>query len=276
MAISLPSSSSSAISEIPTYNFLAFQQNNHHSFPKVSLSLIPKLKLGVLSKIRSSRNVAVKAKLKEVALDGSNNVPPTTQAKSGLPSRETKIDDSATESSLSVVTSEESVSEFLSQVASLVKLVDSRDIAELQLKQLDCEILIRKKEAVPLPQAPNLTPAVTMQSPPPAAPSPTPLSSLPTPAPASSAPVPVAKSAKPSHPPLKSPMSGTFYRSPAPGEPPFVKVGDKVQKGQVICIIEAMKLMNEIEADQSGTVVEILAEDAKPISIDSPLLVIQP
>ncbi|KAL6504009.1 hypothetical protein OROGR_025932 [Orobanche gracilis] len=70
-----------------------------------------------------------------------------------------------------------------------------------------------------------------------------------------------------SNPPLKCPMAGTFYRSPAPGEPPFVKVGDKVKKGQVLCIIEAMKLINEIEADTSGTLVEILAEDGKPVNI---------
>ncbi|XP_019080687.1 biotin carboxyl carrier protein of acetyl-CoA carboxylase 2, chloroplastic isoform X1 [Vitis vinifera] len=92
--------------------------------------------------------------------------------------------------------------------------------------------------------------------------------SLPTPAP--------AKTSESSHPPLKCPMAGTFYRSPGPGEPPFVMVGDKVQKGQVVCIIEAMKLMNEIEADQSGTITEILAEDGKPVSIDRPLLVIAP
>ncbi|XP_034706420.1 biotin carboxyl carrier protein of acetyl-CoA carboxylase 2, chloroplastic-like isoform X1 [Vitis riparia] len=92
--------------------------------------------------------------------------------------------------------------------------------------------------------------------------------SLPPPAP--------AKTSESSHPPLKCPMAGTFYRSPGPGEPPFVMVGDKVQKGQVVCIIEAMKLMNEIEADQSGTMTEILAEDGKPVSIDRPLLVIAP
>ncbi|KAE8702696.1 Biotin carboxyl carrier protein of acetyl-CoA carboxylase [Hibiscus syriacus] len=77
------------------------------------------------------------------------------------------------------------------------------------------------------------------------------------------------KSTKSSLPPLKCPMAGTFYRSPGPGEPPFVKVvGDKVQKGQVVCIIEAMKL-NEIEADQSGTIVEILVEDGKAVGVDT-------
>ncbi|KAF5948217.1 hypothetical protein HYC85_014174 [Camellia sinensis] len=188
--------------------------------------------------------------------------------------------------------SEESISEFISQVANLVKsdifpgfagLVDSRDIVELQLKQFDCELLIRKKEAMPQPT--SSAPVDIMHSPPsPAAAPPTfqlPPSmaapSAPTPsAPSVSPSPPAAKSAKSSLPPLKCPMAGTFYRSPAPGEPPLVKVGDKVQKGQVLCIIEAMKLMNEIEADQSGTVVEISAEDGKPVSVDTPLFVIEP
>lgn len=105
------------------------------------------------------------------------------------------------------------------------RLVDSRDIVELQLKQLDCEILIRKQEAIPQPQIPNPTHVVAMQPPPPpVASAPAPVSSPATPRPALPAPAPAAMSAKPSLPPLKSPMSGTFYRSPAPGEPPFVKV----------------------------------------------------
>nr|KJB66289.1 hypothetical protein B456_010G135200 [Gossypium raimondii] len=149
-----------------------------------------------------------------------------------------------------------------------------------ELKQLDCELVIRKKEA--LPQPPSAAPVVMMQSPsqPPVMP---PVPSVPAlpPGQASAAPTPApslaaSKSAKSSLPPFKCPMAGTFYRSPAPGEPPFVKVGDKVQKGQVLCIIEAMKLMNEIEADQSGTIVEILAEDGKAVSVDMPLFVIEP
>ncbi|KAK1306487.1 hypothetical protein QJS10_CPA10g01956 [Acorus calamus] len=116
---------------------------------------------------------------------------------------------------------------------------------------------------------PPTSPQAMLPSQPPLAPAPAPAA----PAPALPAP---AKSGKSSLPPLKCPMAGTFYRCSGPGEPPFVKVGDKVQKGQVICIIEAMKLMNEIEADQSGTVIEILAEDGKPVSVDMPLLVIEP
>ncbi|XP_024972612.1 biotin carboxyl carrier protein of acetyl-CoA carboxylase 1, chloroplastic-like [Cynara cardunculus var. scolymus] len=171
----------------------------------------------------------------------------------------------------------ESITAFMNQVAGLVELVDSRDIMELQLKQEDCEVLIRKKEALAPP------PTMMMQSSQPQAmfhsQPPPPQAALASSAPATSASVPALPApAKPksSHPPLKCPMAGTFYRSPAPGAPAFVKVGDKVQKGQVICIIEAMKLMNEIEADQSGTVVDIIAEDGKPVSLDTPLLVIEP
>lgn len=104
------------------------------------------------------------------------------------------------------------------------RLVDSRDIVELQLKQLDCELIIRKKEA--LPQPPTPAPIAMMQSPspPPAMPpvptAPAPAPSAPTPAPSVAAP----KSAKSSLPSIKCPMAGTFYRSPGPGEPPFVKV----------------------------------------------------
>jgi acetyl-CoA carboxylase biotin carboxyl carrier protein len=67
---------------------------------------------------------------------------------------------------------------------------------------------------------------------------------------------------------------GTFYRSAGPDKEPFVKVGDRVQKGQTICIIEAMKLFNEIEAEFSGTIVDILIENAKPVEFDQPLFVV--
>ncbi len=73
---------------------------------------------------------------------------------------------------------------------------------------------------------------------------------------------------------VKSPMVGTFYRSATPGGQPFVQVGDKVEKGQTICIIEAMKLMNEIEADQAGVVKSILAENGQPVEYGEPLVVI--
>ena len=91
------------------------------------------------------------------------------------------------------------------------------------------------------------------------------------------APTAAAPSAAPVAPagtPVKAPMVGTFYRSAGPDKEPFVKVGDRVQKGQTICIIEAMKLFNEIEAEFSGTIVDILIENAKPVEFDQPLFVV--
>jgi acetyl-CoA carboxylase biotin carboxyl carrier protein len=70
---------------------------------------------------------------------------------------------------------------------------------------------------------------------------------------------------------VKSPIVGTFYGSPSPGEPTFVKVGDQVQKGQTLCIIEAMKIMNEIESDKAGTITAIHATDSQPVEFDQPL-----
>jgi acetyl-CoA carboxylase biotin carboxyl carrier protein len=221
----------------------------------------------------------VKAQSNKVSTGASSNAAKVD----GPSSAEGKEKNSLKESSASSpeLATEESISEFLTQVTTLVKLVDSRDIVELQLKQLDCELVIRKKEALPQPQAPASyvmmqqpnQPSYAQQMAPPAAPAAAaPAPSTPASLPPPSPPTP----AKSSLPTVKSPMAGTFYRSPAPGEPPFIKVGDKVQKGQVLCIVEAMKLMNEIESDHTGTVVDIVAEDGKPVSLDTPLFVVQP
>lgn len=75
---------------------------------------------------------------------------------------------------------------------------------------------------------------------------------------------------------IKSPMIGTFYRSPSPDKPQFVKVGDTIKAGDVVCIIEAMKLFNEIEAEVSGKVVKVLVDDTTPVEYDQPLLLIDP
>lgn len=76
--------------------------------------------------------------------------------------------------------------------------------------------------------------------------------------------------------PIKSPMIGTFYRSSSPDKPPFVNVGDEVKAGQVICIIEAMKLFNEIESEVSGRIVKVMADDASPVEYDQPLFLVEP
>lgn len=75
---------------------------------------------------------------------------------------------------------------------------------------------------------------------------------------------------------IKSPMIGTFYRSSGPDTPPFISVGDKVSKGQTVCIIEAMKLFNEIESEVSGTVVKVMVENSTPVEYDQPLFIVEP
>ena len=91
------------------------------------------------------------------------------------------------------------------------------------------------------------------------------------PTPAAAAEAPAANA----HKPLKAPMIGTFYRSSGPDTPAFVQVGDMVEKGQVICIIKAMKLFNEIEAEESGRIVKALVENATPVEYDQPLFLIE-
>jgi len=95
-------------------------------------------------------------------------------------------------------------------------------------------------------------------------------------APAAPAPAPAAAPAASSLPSINSPMVGTFYSSPAPDAPPYVEVGTMVNAETVVCIIEAMKVMNEIKAEMSGTIVEVLAESGKPVEFGKPLFRIKP
>ena len=76
--------------------------------------------------------------------------------------------------------------------------------------------------------------------------------------------------------PIESPMVGTFYRAPAPGAEPYVKEGDAIQKGTVVCIVEAMKLMNEIESEVAGRIVRVMAENGKPVEFGQPLFLVEP
>ncbi|XP_073127199.1 biotin carboxyl carrier protein of acetyl-CoA carboxylase 1, chloroplastic-like isoform X2 [Henckelia pumila] len=251
----------------------SLQQTAADGLPRITLfsrsdarSMLPRLQARSQS---LSDSFKVCAQLNEVAIEKSSNSIPAAEALSIKKSGEK-----------SVVPDASSLSVFMSQVSDLVKLVDSRDIVELQLKQMDCELIVRKKEALPQPSiaAPVVAPPPYQAMIPPQLPPahvPAPASSVPS-TPASLPAPPAPAKPKSSHPPFKCPMAGNFYRSSAPGAPAFVKVGDKIQKGQVICIIEAMKLMNEIEADQSGTVVDILVEDGKPVSVDLPLFIIEP
>ena len=124
---------------------------------------------------------------------------------------------------------------------------------------------------------PNTKHVTTVAAPVAATPAPVAAAPAPAPvaAPAAAAPTAAPEASAASHKALKAPMIGTFYRSSGPDVAPFVQVGDKVEKGQVICIIEAMKLFNEIEAEESGRIVKALVDNSTPVEYDQPLFLIE-
>ncbi|MFK8186590.1 MAG: acetyl-CoA carboxylase biotin carboxyl carrier protein [Phormidesmis sp.] len=161
------------------------------------------------------------------------------------------------------------------ELRDLVAALNESDIAELTLKNADFELTLRKPSALQPDVVMNAAPAApvalpvgaTMQ----------PAAQIPL------APPPAAEAAPASPPPvdpslveITSPMVGTFYSSPAPDEPAFVSTGDRIQSGQTVCIIEAMKLMNELEAEVSGEIVDILVENAEPVEFGQPLMRVRP
>ena len=147
----------------------------------------------------------------------------------------------------------------LRKLKKLIDLVQESGIAELEVTEGEERVRIVRSGR----GAPEAGPAVVASAPPPAAP-------------AAAAPAPTAEApAAPEGHAVKSPMVGTFYRASAPDAKPFVEVGDTVKAGQTICIIEAMKLMNEIESDQDGVVKAILAENGQPVEYGEPLFVIE-
>lgn len=161
------------------------------------------------------------------------------------------------------------------ELRELVAALNQTDIAELKLKNAEFELTLRKPSA--------LQPDVVM-SPAPAAPvmpavgaMPTPMASS-TPAPTESSELapPTTPAVDPSLVEITAPMVGTFYRAPAPEEAMFVEVGDRIQTGQTVCIIEAMKLMNELEAEVSGEIVDILVENAEPVEFGQALMRVRP
>ncbi|MFE8070654.1 acetyl-CoA carboxylase biotin carboxyl carrier protein [Marinobacteraceae bacterium S3BR75-40.1] len=144
------------------------------------------------------------------------------------------------------------------KIKKLIELLEESDIEELEIKEGDDAVRISRRHAQPAPMA---------------APQPAP---QPAPAPASEK----SDNSKPDEPEkpkghlVRSPMVGTFYRAPSPSSPSFVEVGQTVKAGDVICIVEAMKMMNQIEADKSGTISEILVENGQPVEFDQPMFVI--
>lgn len=160
------------------------------------------------------------------------------------------------------------------QIQELIRMVSKHKLAEFILKEGDFKLIIRNQgSAEPAAATPVILPA----APPLVA-----MTPAPAPAPAqaeapASKPAPAAEGDTSANlVAIKSPMVGTFYRSPGPDKAPFVKVGDTVDLGATVCIIEAMKLFNEIESDAKGKIVKVLVEDASPVEYDQPLFLVDP
>jgi acetyl-CoA carboxylase biotin carboxyl carrier protein len=153
----------------------------------------------------------------------------------------------------------------IKQIQDLIRFVAKSGVNEVSIEQNDFKITIKTNQAPTYVTATVPQPAVEQPA-------------------ASSAPAPVAETAPVATPvadtshyiTVKSPMIGTFYRSSTPEKPMFVNVGDEIKPGSVLCIIEAMKLFNEIESEVSGRIVKILVDNASPVEYDQPLFLVEP
>jgi acetyl-CoA carboxylase biotin carboxyl carrier protein len=157
------------------------------------------------------------------------------------------------------------------QIQELIKMINKSNIGEVSIEEKGFKLTIKQKEE-PVQQliaAPIQAQQVASMAAPLAAPQP-------------SVAAAAEKSSKATEAPagntvtIKSPMIGTFYRSASPDKPSFVGVGDEVEPGKVVCIIEAMKLFNEIESEVKGRIIKVLAEDASPVEYDQPLFLVEP
>lgn len=148
------------------------------------------------------------------------------------------------------------------KIKKLIELIEESDIAELEIKE--------GEESVRINRYSSSAPPMTMQT------SPVPVFSPPanTTTDATSTPNEAAEDSISGHV-VKSPMVGTYYRAASPGSKPFVDIGMHVEAGDTICIIEAMKILNQIEADHTGTIVKILVENAQPVEYNQPLFIIE-
>jgi acetyl-CoA carboxylase biotin carboxyl carrier protein len=156
----------------------------------------------------------------------------------------------------------------IKEIQELIKFVAKSGVSEVSIDRKDFKITIKAQSNMQTIVNATIPAAPAMQALPVAASS----------APASSAaPAPAAPAAEASNLiTIKSPMIGTFYRSSSPDKPSFVNVGDEVKAGQVVCIIEAMKLFNEIESEVSGKIVKVLVDNATPVEYDQPLFLVEP
>lgn len=152
----------------------------------------------------------------------------------------------------------------LRKLKTLIDLVAESDIAELEVTEGESKVRIVKSSAMPQNQMVMMQPQGMQAHYQPAAPA----------APAAPAPAAAVVAAEPTGYVVKSPMVGTFYRSSAPGSAAYVEVGSAVKEGDTLCIIEAMKLLNEIDSDKAGVVTQILVENGQPVEFGQPLFVI--
>lgn len=158
------------------------------------------------------------------------------------------------------------------QIQELIKMINKSNIGELTVEQKDFRITIKQKEehvtqvvSAPLQAAAVQAPAI---QPPPQQQTQA--------APAAEKPKQAVETSADNFVTIKSPMIGTFYRRSGPDKPAFAEVGDDVAPGKIVCIIEAMKLFNEIESEVSGKIVKVLVEDASPVEYDQPLFLVEP
>ena len=147
----------------------------------------------------------------------------------------------------------------LRKLKTLIDLVSESNVSELEITEAEGKVRIVKASGVPMMMMHQ--PAMAMAAP--------------SAAPAAATTAVAAAAAEPAGHAVKSPMVGTFYRSSSPGSNPFVEIGSVVKEGDTICIIEAMKILNEIEADKSGTVTKILSENGQAVEYGQPLFIIE-
>jgi acetyl-CoA carboxylase biotin carboxyl carrier protein len=157
----------------------------------------------------------------------------------------------------------------LKQIQDLVKMVNKSNISELSIEEKEFKITIKQKEDKYISGTPMQVPQMVNIAPP-----------VHTPVNASAEQAGASAGSSPKDTSnlitIKSPMIGTFYRRPSPDKPNFVEEGDEVKEGKVVCIIEAMKLFNEIESEVSGKIVKILVQDSTPVEYDQPLFMVEP
>ncbi|MBS1947609.1 MAG: acetyl-CoA carboxylase biotin carboxyl carrier protein [Bacteroidetes bacterium] len=158
------------------------------------------------------------------------------------------------------------------QIQELIKIVNKSNIGEVTIEEKGFRLTIKQKEEPVQQMVAAPVQAQAYVAPPPMA-----ATAPPVVAPPAEKPKPT-ETASPADNLIiiKSPMIGTFYRSAAPGKPVYVNIGDEIEPGKVVCIIEAMKLFNEIESEVKGKIVKVLADDASPVEYDQPLFLVEP